>query len=81
MKHIPKEKLIHGEYYFGRCRNAGLARWDAGTQEFVYLRRKFGTTFYEYIKCPEDDNTWDTFYAEELCPDPEIEIPIENTLY
>ncbi len=64
---IPKERLVAGKYYLGRCRNAKVARWDG--KEFWYWRTKFGYTFLENIKCPEDDNTFDVFIAEEMIKD------------
>ncbi len=60
---IPKAQLKHGAYYFGQCRNAHVARWDADRARFTYIRHKFGDTFPEDICVPEDDNGFDLFIA------------------
>lgn len=69
---IPKANLQHGEYYYGRCRNATIARWDANAEQFVYERQKFGFKYFETILCPEDDDTFDVFVAERLADIMEI---------
>lgn len=76
---IPKEKLEHGAYYKGRCRNASIARWDSELEHFFHWRTKFGQTFLEIIKCPEDEKYWDVFVATEKIENPEIEIPIKES--
>jgi hypothetical protein len=58
---VRKTDLVDGEYYYGRCRNSHCARWNAETQEFVYMRTKFGSRFAETIKHPEDDDGFDLF--------------------
>jgi hypothetical protein len=58
---LPKEALVHGTYYYGRCRNASIARWDAVKQVFVHWRQKFGAIFREEIKCREDELHFDVF--------------------
>lgn len=58
---LRKEDLVHGQYYFGLCRNAQIARWHAGAERFVHLRTKFGQTFYEAIRHPVDDRHFDVF--------------------
>jgi hypothetical protein len=58
---IPKEALRHGVYYYGRCRNASIARWDATKQVFVHWRQKFGDVFLEEISCREDELHFDVF--------------------
>lgn len=75
---IAKEQLIHGAYYFGRCRNAQVARWNADKQVFVHWRTKFGNRFLEEIKCPEDEARYDVFVTEGFLDiqDVEEEIPI-----
>lgn len=72
---IKKENLIHGTYYYGHCRNATLARWNANEGKFFHWRTKFGTTFIEEIKCPEDEQHFDVFVAEGVCTNPDKEIP------
>jgi len=56
---ILKKDLIVGHEYEGGCRNADRAVWH-GTH-FVYMRTKFGSTFPEDIKHPEDDDGYDLF--------------------
>lgn len=72
---IAKGDLKHGAYYRGCCRNAEVARWNADKQKFYHHRTKFNHTFIEDIKCPEDDQVFDVFVAEEEIPTPEKEIP------
>ena len=59
---IPKADLQNGMYYYGRCRNAHVARWD-GTQ-FWYWRTKLGSTYLEAINHPEDYFGFDVFTPE-----------------
>jgi hypothetical protein len=61
---IPKEELIVGKMYRGRCRNASEALWDG--EVFWYWREKFGFRFEESIHCPEDDDVYDVFEADEV---------------
>jgi hypothetical protein len=77
---IKKEDLIHGNYYYGGCRNATVARWDAINQVFTHWRNKFGHRFVEEIRCPEDDKTFDVFVTECLLKDEEVkeEIPFRK---
>jgi hypothetical protein len=58
---IRKADLVDGETYVGYCRNASEARWFAASQQFVYLRKKFGSQFEELIPHPEDDEGYDVF--------------------
>jgi hypothetical protein len=60
---IPKEELVEGATYKGKCRNADTAVWKNG--KFEYTRYKFGFTFLEEIECPEDDRGFDVFFAQE----------------
>lgn len=71
---IPKKELIDKAYYRGRCRNASYARWDAKTERFYYWRHKFGAVFIEEICCPEDDEVFDVFVAEDLVDYKGVEI-------
>ncbi len=75
---IKKTDLIHGEYYKGTCRNATEARWDEKNQCFVYWRFKFGETFLETIKAPEDDKNFDVFVTEKIVEIPNKEIPLRD---
>lgn len=61
---IPREQLEHGAYYWGRCRNANIARWNATTQKFTYWRIKFGHLFREEISAPESEQHFDVFVAD-----------------
>lgn len=58
---IPLPKLEHGKFYQGNCRNASWAYFDAGTQEFYYIRSKFGSRFVESIRPIEKDDGFDLF--------------------
>lgn len=75
---IKKENLKHGHYYRGRCRNAEFARWNANEECFYHWRYKFGDTFIETIKCPEDDNVYDVFVVWGEIINPDIEIPFRH---
>jgi hypothetical protein len=71
---IKKEELEHGAYYKGTCRNATEARWNANNNTFVHWRTKYGQTFLECIKCPEDETVYDVFVATEKLETPTKEI-------
>jgi len=58
---IRKEDLKDCGMYWGKCRNASLAEWNADTQKFYYLRRKFSHTFSEEINHMADDDGYDVF--------------------
>lgn len=67
---VKKADLKDGTYYYGTCRNACVARWDAAKGLFTYMRTKFGNVFPETISHPEDDNGFDLFMpVEEIQPD------------
>lgn len=51
---IQKEDRVHGAYYYGHCRNARVARWNADDNQFYYIRTKFGSSFVESLPGPED---------------------------
>jgi len=77
---LSKDKLVHGGYYKGRCRNATVARWNAEDQCFYHWREKFGRIYIETIKYPTDEQEpwWDVFdVVEELC-NPKFEIPFDE---
>ena len=74
---IAKADLEHGAYYKGRCRNANEARWNGVRECFVHWRTKFGSTFTEEIKHPEDDKDFDVFVVNEKIDKPEREIPLD----
>lgn len=33
---IPKDRLEDGAYYFGKCRNPNVSRWNAAKGKFVH---------------------------------------------
>lgn len=74
---IPKHHLSHGLYYQGICRNAIVARWDAKRNKFRHFRTKFGSTFLEYIKHPEDELNFDVFVPEKQIDPTDPPIPLE----
>lgn len=81
-KCIAKKDLVHGKIYIGDCRNASMARWNADLSFFVYIRYKFGTSFLETIKHPEDDDGHDLFWPEMALHDFVIpECPEEKEFY
>lgn len=75
---IPKSELAHGEYYYGHCRNASVARWNADQGCFIYRRHKFGHVFLEEINHPEDDNGFDLFKPKEVVTWGVEEIPFND---
>jgi hypothetical protein len=62
--------------YAGTCRNASIARWNAIERRFYHWRYKFGFRFVETIKAPEDDDTYDVFYATSVIEPKEV-VPFE----
>ena len=76
---IEKSDLVHGAYYYGRCRNASIARWNADKERFVYWRNKFGHVFLEEICHPEDDKVFDVFVVEKEIDPPIKKIPFLET--
>jgi hypothetical protein len=58
---IKKSDLEGWAYYAGYCRNSRVAMWEPKKEHFIYLRTKFGDTFSETIKHPEDDDGYDLF--------------------
>jgi hypothetical protein len=73
---ISKADLKHGEYYYGSCRNASVARWNDETERFVYWRHKFGDRFAEEINHPEDDDGFDLFWPQYVVTWDDDEIPL-----
>lgn len=61
--------LVDGCWYYGKCRHADMAMWDADAEVFVYYREKFGYVFPETIKHPEQDNGQDLFWPRFLVED------------
>ena len=58
---IPQARLVDGNYYAGRCRNANIARWNAQDQQFYHWRTKFNRTFIETIDYWVVDGQFDGF--------------------
>ena len=58
---IPKDKLVDGNFYAGRCRNANIARWNAQDNQFYHWRTKFDRTFIETIDYWVVDGQFDGF--------------------
>lgn len=56
---VPFGELEDGGYYYGKCRNATIARWNAGTQRFIYMREKFGRVY------PEEIGYWSEAHSGE----------------
>ncbi len=77
---IPKSELRHGVYYYGKCRNATVARWNETEKCFYHWRVKFGLVFMETIKHREDDDIFDVFdaFGELTVPEQEIPFLIED---
>lgn len=63
---IPKAELVIGEYYWGSCRNARIARWNGS--KFIYKRwGPFNVDWWwEEINHYEDDNGFDLFYPKQV---------------
>ena len=70
--------MIHGTYYFGSCRNASTARWDANKNCFTYWRYKFGDAFTEDINHIDDDDGFDCFEPFEIVDWGTDSIPISS---
>lgn len=62
---IAKENLEHNQVYVGWCRNTTEARWDQVRNVFMYRRTKFGASFEEDIRHPENDDGFDVFVPVE----------------
>jgi hypothetical protein len=75
---LPKDRLVHGHYYKGRCRNATIARWSAEEQCFYHWRQKFDAVFVEKIPHPADEPLFDVFRVVEELPPPKFEIPFDQ---
>jgi hypothetical protein len=73
---LPKDALVDGAYYIGRCRNATIARWSASRGCFFHWRVKFDRIFVEDIKHPVDENYFDVFRVVRVLPEPKFEIPL-----
>ena len=79
--YIPKAELVDGAYYKGQCRNANVARWNAAKNKFYHWRTKFRCKYVETIFCPEDDQTFDVFYAKGVAKAGEYEeIPVKEKI-
>lgn len=70
---IFKESLKKDKFYYGRCRNASIAKWNG--QQFIYIRQKFNNRFKENINHFEDDNGFDLFIPLFEISEEDIKIP------
>ena len=68
--------FVHGAYYRGHCRNASIARYNAETDRFVYMRHKFSTVFSEDIHHAGNDDGFDLFEPFAVVENPPFEIPL-----
>jgi hypothetical protein len=77
---VPPEELQHGGYYHGNCRNARVARWNAETKKFVYIREKFRAVFAEeidyWIDAQPGEHRFDEFRPYGKLENPPFEIPL-----
>lgn len=73
---IPLNEMKDGVYYYGKCRNADTARWDAKSQKFYHWRTKFTIRFVESIHHPENEKVFDVFYPFKEIDYSTPEIPI-----
>jgi hypothetical protein len=75
----PKDRLVHGTNYKGRCRNATIARWDAEREVFWHWQQMLGRIFLQTIRSPSDETIpeLDVFDVVEELPDPKFEIPFD----
>ena len=69
---LKKDDLVDGAYYFGTCRNADIAKWDAKGNCFWYMRYKVGLAFSEKINHISDDNKFDLFVPFQRIDDTDI---------
>ena len=75
---LPKDQLVDGTYYIGRCRNATIARWSATHDCFFHWRQKFDRIFVEEIKHPIDEERYDVFRVVRELADVKFEIPFDD---
>jgi uncharacterized protein (DUF433 family) len=66
---LPRDRLVNGRYYKGRCQNATIARWNADENCFYHGREKFGRIYIETIKYPTDvvEPLWDVLMSWRNC--------------
>jgi uncharacterized protein (DUF433 family) len=76
---LPKNQLVHGKYYRGRCRHSTVARWNNDEQCFYHWREKITFVYMETIKYPTDEEEpwWDCFDVVEELPVCKIDIPFD----
>jgi hypothetical protein len=77
---IPFEELEHGAYYLGSCRNASVARWNAETKKFVYMREKFYEVYPEeigyWVTAKPGEHRFDEYKPYYKTENPPFEIPL-----
>ena len=69
---IPKKDLVDGTWYFGKTRNARLAKYEAKKNAMGHYRYKFGW-MWDYVNHFEDDNGYALFVPIRLATADEIE--------
>ena len=76
---LPRDQLMHGKYYKGRCRHTTVARWNAEEECFYHWREKMGFVYVAEINYPTDsfEPWWDVFDVVEELSDPRFEIPFD----
>ncbi len=78
---VPMGELEHGAYYHGTCRNAQVARWNADTQRFVYVRVEFSEVFPEeigyWVDAQPGERRFDEFRPYGKVENPPFEIPMK----
>ena len=67
---VKKPDLVDGAYYDGHSRNANVARWNAARKVFTHWRDKCGKRFLEDIHHPDDEQTYDVFWAWKKIDEP-----------
>jgi hypothetical protein len=76
---VKKVNLKDGAYYRGHCRNADVAIWHAATNQFYYIRSKFGSEFVESLPGPEDTiDGMDYFLPMKELAEAPFEIKVEE---
>lgn len=75
---LKQSSFEHGKYYYGKCRNARVARYNTETNRFIYMREKFGRVFPETIGHIENDDGFDIFEPCGEYLSPPFEIPLIN---
>lgn len=77
---VPLDRLEHGAYYHGTCRNGRVARWNAETLTFIHIRVKFASVFPEtigyWVDAQPGEYRFDEFRPYGKMESPPFEIPL-----